>query len=78
MLGTVIKNHLDEKGIKYSFVANEIRMPLNVFSAMLNEKRKITAEEYFSICSALGVDAGYFAGLGLFNAQSPPAEAAGE
>lgn len=27
---------------------------------MLNERRKITVEEYFSICKALGVDATFF------------------
>jgi len=59
--GKLIKKHLDENGIKYSFVANEAGMPLNIFSAMLNEKRKITAEEYFIICAVLKVDANYFA-----------------
>jgi hypothetical protein len=42
-------------------VANEAGIPINTFSAMLNEKRKITAEEYFAICSALKLEAGYFA-----------------
>jgi plasmid maintenance system antidote protein VapI len=61
MIGSIIKKHLDEDGIKYSFVAKEAQIPINVFSAMINEKRKITAEEYFKICKVLKVDANYFA-----------------
>jgi transcriptional regulator with XRE-family HTH domain len=61
MYGEQIKNFLDENGIKYSFVASEAGISNNIFSAMLNGKRKITVEEYFSICHALKVDANYFA-----------------
>jgi len=61
MYGEIIKNYLDENGIKYSFVAQEAGIPTNIFSAMLNLKRKITVEEYFNICLVLKVDANYFA-----------------
>jgi len=61
MLGALIKNYLDKNGIKYSYVASEIGLPSTIFSAMLNGKRKIVAEEYFSICTALNVDTNYFA-----------------
>ncbi|MBC8532161.1 helix-turn-helix transcriptional regulator [Gehongia tenuis] len=60
MVGAAIKAYLDNEGIKYSALAKRTEMPLNTLSAMLNCKRKMTAEEYFRICSALGVDAGYF------------------
>jgi len=61
MLGKEIKKYLDENGIKYSFVAEKIEMPMNVFSALLNEKRKLTADEYIEICFVLKVDTNYFA-----------------
>lgn len=61
MLGELIKRYLDENGIKYTFVANEIGVAKNVLSAMLSGKRKITAEEYISICTAIKVDTSYFA-----------------
>lgn len=60
MLGERIKKVLDEKGIKYGFVAESIGVSISTFSAMLNNNRKITAEEYFMICRVIGVDAGYF------------------
>lgn len=61
MLGGLIKSYLDENGIKYSFVAEEAGIPANVFSSILNGKRKIVAEEYFTICFILKVDTNFFA-----------------
>ena len=53
MLGKKIKQYLDDNGIRYSHVAEKTGIPMNVFSPMLNEKREIKANEYFSICFAL-------------------------
>ena len=61
VLGTRIKKYLDENGIKYSFVANELGLPVNVFSVMINGKRKISADEYVDICRVLRLSADYFA-----------------
>ncbi|MEG0115498.1 MAG: helix-turn-helix transcriptional regulator [Hydrogenoanaerobacterium sp.] len=47
--------------MKYTYLANESGIPLNTLSAMLNCKRKISVEEYFTICIVLNVDANYFA-----------------
>ena len=55
MLGERIKNYLSEVGLKHIAVAEKAGFPLNTFSAMLNGKRKITAEEYFVICKVLNV-----------------------
>lgn len=60
MVGKKIKKYLDENGIKYSFVAEKIGMPMNMFSPLLSGKRKMSAEEYLLICKAIGVDASYF------------------
>jgi len=67
MVGNRVKCYLDERGIKHTFVSEAIGLPANVFSNMLNEKRKITAEEYFEICKVLGVNANEFLNL-------PPSE----
>lgn len=63
MVGSRIKEYIDESGMKYGAVAEKAGITQQIFSAMLNEKRKITAEEYFSICRALDVSVEKFAGL---------------
>lgn len=55
MLGLRIREYILENGLKLGYVADAVNIPMNVFSAMMNGKRKITAEEYFMICKALGV-----------------------
>lgn len=55
MLGKRIKEFLDNKGIKYSYIAERTGIPMNILSPMLNEKRDIKATEYFSICNALEI-----------------------
>lgn len=61
MLGKKIKKYLDENGIKYIFLAEKTKMPMNIISPILNGKREIKAEEYFLICNALGVPLDKFA-----------------
>lgn len=61
MRAKMIKSYLDENGIKYSYVAKQIKMPINQLSAMLNGKRKMSADEYISICKSLGLPLDYFA-----------------
>ena len=53
MLGNRIKEYLDSKGIRYSYLSERTGIPANILSPMLNGKREIKALEYFSICSAL-------------------------
>ena len=55
MLGKRIKKYLDENGIKYIFLAEKTKIPMNTISPILNGKREIKAEQYFLICHALGV-----------------------
>ena len=61
MLHEFIKQHLDENGIKYAFVAEEIGVAKSVFSSMMNGKRKITGEEFCTICDVVKTDTNYFA-----------------
>lgn len=55
MLGMKIKEYIVQTGLKIGVVAERAGIPINTFSAMVNGKRRITAEEYFSICNALNV-----------------------
>lgn len=55
MIGLRVKKYLDDNGIKYSFLSEKIGMPMNMLSPLLNGKRKMSVEEYFMICEALGV-----------------------
>ena len=55
MLYQKIKTYMEQRGIKQKAVAEKIKMNPNTFSATINGKRKLLAEEYFSICIALDV-----------------------
>lgn len=61
MLCERIKLYIEESGLKFGAIAERVGIPMNTFSAMMNGKRKITAEEYFAICRALGVPLEKFA-----------------
>ena len=61
MLSERIRAYIEESGVKFGVIAERIGIPMNTFSAMMNGKRKITAEEYFAICRALGVPLEQFA-----------------
>lgn len=61
MLGALAKEYMRSNGIKQSYVAEKMGMPPQVLGQILNEKRKIEASEFFSMCEAMGVDAAEFA-----------------
>lgn len=60
MYGKEIKEYLNSKGIKKTFLARKLDMNINTLGTMLAGTRKITIEEYVSICKALEVDFNYF------------------
>jgi transcriptional regulator with XRE-family HTH domain len=61
MLNQAIKNFLEERGIKQSFLKKHLGISTSTVNAMLNGNRGISAEEYFKICTALKVPLDYFA-----------------
>lgn len=67
MLGKNIKAYMDAEGLKATVIAGKAGIKDPIFSAMVNEKRKISAEEYFAICRALNVP------LDRFVERNPPA-----
>lgn len=61
MIGPKIKEYLDKKGIKYSYLSKKSGIPMNLLSPTLNGKRKLSVEEYFTICEVLGLPTETFA-----------------
>lgn len=61
MIGPKIKDYMQANKIPFSQVANATGVAASTFSLMINGRRRITAEEYFLICSALKVDLNKFA-----------------
>jgi len=55
MLTASIKEYIDKQGIKKKHVAEKAGMTENALHLALNGKRKLLADEYVSICRALGV-----------------------
>ena len=55
MKGSDIKKYLKENGIKQSYVSEKAGIPQSILNMMLNNNRKIEANEYMRICDALGV-----------------------
>ena len=44
-----------ENGIKQSYVSEKSGIPASILNMMLNDNRKIEANEYMKICDAIGV-----------------------
>lgn len=61
MLGRLIKQYIEENGIKQKKVADDSGMKPQTLNDVLNERRKIEATEYFNLCKALNVGLDYFA-----------------
>ncbi len=55
MKGSDIKKYLMENGIKQSYVSEKSGIPASILNMMLNDNRKIEANEYMKICDAIGV-----------------------
>lgn len=53
--GTDIKYYLESNGIKQSYVSEKTGIPAPILNMMMNNNRKIEANEYMRICDALGV-----------------------
>lgn len=51
-----LKEIVEERGIRQTFLVNKTGMSSDAISRILNSNRKITAEEFLSLCIALDVD----------------------
>nr|WP_296955819.1 helix-turn-helix transcriptional regulator [uncultured Mediterraneibacter sp.] len=59
-VGLKIKEYLDQHGVKYSYLSRLTGIPMNLLSLTLNGKRRMSVEEYFTICKALDVSVDTF------------------
>ena len=55
MKGCDIKKYLIENGLKQSYLSEKTGIPSPILNMILNDNRKIEANEYMRICDALGV-----------------------
>lgn len=60
MLGLLIKEYLDDHGIKQSFVAQQTGLTDRIISDICNKDRRVEAMENYKICKVLGLPADYF------------------
>lgn len=60
MQGSDIKKYLEDNGIKQNYLSEKTGIPTCIINVILNNKRKIEANEYMKICDALGVPLDYF------------------
>lgn len=51
-----LKEIVDKKGLKQSYLCEKTGMTADCISRILNSTRKITAEEFLCLCDVLGVD----------------------
>jgi len=59
-IGRKINNYLKSNGISQSFLSSKIRMNPSKLNLSLNGKRKLSLDEYATICWALGVGVDVF------------------
>ena len=56
----VIKEYLNNNGIKQSFVANKVHISPELLRRSLDGTRVLKADEFIAICSVLSLDLEYF------------------
>ena len=61
MLGALIKQYIEDKGLKQIRIAEKSGIRPSRFNELLNGKRQLEATEYFKICDVLGVPIELFA-----------------
>jgi len=60
MIGAIIKQYLNDNGIKQAFLVERTGLTASQVSDICNHDRKVDAIEYYRICKALNVDLEYF------------------
>lgn len=60
MVGLKIKKYMEQHGVDPISLAKELNMPIEILSKKLSGQKKLSAEDYFIICSLLKVNIGYF------------------
>lgn len=60
MIAEEIAEYVKERGIKQSFLCERTGLSKHCISQALNGKRKLSVDEYASICTALDVSFDFF------------------
>lgn len=60
MITEKISKYLKDNGIQRKYIAEKIKMPINVLSMTLNGKRRMQLEEFIAIVKVLNLDPNYF------------------
>jgi len=60
MIGTIIKDYLNNNGIKQAFLVERTGLTASQISDICNHDRKVDCVEYYKICNALNVSLDYF------------------
>lgn len=55
-----LKEIIERRGIKQIFICQKTGMTADTISRIINNTRKMTAEEFLNICEALGIDPNEF------------------
>ncbi len=63
----IISFYLYKNGIKQRYLSEKTGISENILSAILNGKRKMSAEEFIKIIFTLNVDANYFVDKAILN-----------
>lgn len=53
---TRLKQLVDERGIRYTFIAEKTGIPLGAISKCFYGRRRMLADELLAICDATGID----------------------
>lgn len=54
-VGQKIKAYIEKNGLKQSYIADAVGMPVTKLNLSLNGNRRLTFDEYELICGVLGV-----------------------
>ena len=54
-IAPVLRKYIVDAGLKMTVVADRAGIPYNAFTNILLGNRKMSVEEYFSVCNVLGV-----------------------
>ncbi|NCC69609.1 MAG: XRE family transcriptional regulator [Clostridia bacterium] len=56
----ILKEYITDNGIKQNFVAEKAGMSAELLRRSLDGKRKLQADEFIAICTALSLDLDFF------------------
>lgn len=59
-ISRLLSEYVERNGIKQIYIANKTGIPPDTISKILNNKRRMMADEFLEICFALNIDPNIF------------------